>query len=158
MVFIGILLTSAVCPRITRLLSLQTRVSLEPLSLWEFVCSASSSPWFQPAFLLFDFGAATSHYHENDQDVCQDEVKEEFPANSRPWADEKFGSSAELCSFESWACFLSSCLGIGRKSKFPSSPLWFEEPEPEKYRQMWRLQPQLGVKGYKQLLISTAET
>lgn len=56
----------------------------------ESISSSYFSPLFQPTFFLFDLCAAMSHYHENDQDVCQDKVKE-FSANSRPWVDEKWG-------------------------------------------------------------------
>lgn len=35
-------------------------------------------PRFQPTFLLFDLRAVMSHYHGNNQDVCQGKAKEEF--------------------------------------------------------------------------------
>lgn len=82
--------TSVICPQTIFLLFFEITYLQELLSLLDFTSCSSFFPLFQPTFLLFDLGAAMSHhYHENDQDTCQDRVKKEFSANSRPWVDEK---------------------------------------------------------------------
>lgn len=92
------------------------------------------------------------HYHEIDRDTCQDRVKEEFSANSRPWVDEKRGLLLSITALNS-----RHTSGEWEGFQLHLRPTVIQGNRTGKYWQMWRLRPSLGIKGYKQLLISTIE-
>lgn len=92
------------------------------------------------------------HYHEIDRDTCQDRVKEESSANSRPWVDEKRGLLLSITALNS-----RHTSGEWEGFQLHLRPTVIQGNRTGKYWQMWRLRPSLGIKGYKQLLISTIE-